>query len=92
MRPRRSRRIVVLDMATRRLAAYAAAWQWKVPERRYRMDLPVHPVYRNRGSGALLLDSLVNEITPEGVKTLQARVRADELQALAFPGTRRPIC
>jgi GNAT superfamily N-acetyltransferase len=78
------RRYVVVNLASNRLAAYAATWRWAERARKYRMDLVVDPCCRCRGLGAVLFDRLVADLRAERAATLQARVRSDQIDALAF--------
>jgi ribosomal protein S18 acetylase RimI-like enzyme len=77
-------RHVAIEAAVNRVVGYAAAWPWKARERKYRMDLIVHPSCRRRGLGTMLLDRLLADLRAAGATTLQARARADQVDALVF--------
>jgi GNAT superfamily N-acetyltransferase len=61
---------------------YAALWT--VRPRKLRFDLMVHPDYRCRGVGSLLLSRLLADSTAHDPETIQARARDDHTEALAF--------
>ena len=63
-------------------SGYAALW--RVKEQKYRFDLLVHPSQRGRGIGTALFDSVIGAAVELGARTLQARVRADAADSVAF--------
>lgn len=77
-------RWVIEEHATRSIIAYAGNWPWNSATGRYRLDLIVHPRRQRRGAGDLLLVWCLDELRRLRAQSVQARVRDDHPEGLAF--------
>jgi len=82
-----STRYVVEGTAEGRTVAYATLWELRPG--RYRFDLAVRPECRRRGIGTRLFTQLIDDARALRATGLQARVRDDKPEALAFVLRRR---
>lgn len=73
---------VATDANTERVVGYGAVRTSRLPYAR--LDLMVHPTWRRHGVGGSLLELLLADARALHAITLQARARADNLDALAF--------
>ncbi|HEX7288097.1 MAG TPA: GNAT family N-acetyltransferase [Candidatus Angelobacter sp.] len=77
-----SSRYVVVETRNDQLVAYASLWELR--PKRYRFDLAVRPEWQGQGLATQLLSQVINDAQALGATGLQARVRDDKTEALAF--------
>jgi GNAT superfamily N-acetyltransferase len=73
---------VVLHRPSQQVVGFGSFWRVRLTK--YRLDLLVHPDWRLRGIGSLLLDHLLQGLNALGATTVQARVDAAEEASLTF--------
>jgi GNAT superfamily N-acetyltransferase len=77
-----SSRYVVVETGKDQRVAYATLWELR--SRRYRFDLAVHPEWQRQGLATQLLSRVMSDAQALGATGIQARVRDDKPEALAF--------
>jgi GNAT superfamily N-acetyltransferase len=77
-----SSRYVAMETRTERRVAYATLWELR--PRRYRFDLAIRPEAQGQGLGAQLFSRVLEDAQASGATGIQARVRDDKAEALAF--------
>jgi len=77
-----SSRYVAVDTRTDQRVGYATLWELR--PRRYRFDLGVRPESLGHGLGGQLFSCVLNDAQEFGATGIQARVRDDKTEALAF--------
>lgn len=77
-----SSRYVMVETGKNQRVAYATLWELR--PRRYRFDLAVRPEWQGQGLASQLLSQVIYDAQAFGATGLQARVRDDKPEALAF--------
>jgi GNAT superfamily N-acetyltransferase len=75
-------RYVALDSNMQRVVGYA--WGRNMRAQKYRIDVMVHPEWRNRGVGSLLFECLLEDLSAVDAETAQARAREARTESLGF--------
>lgn len=57
---------------------------WTILDEGHIMDIAVHPQYRNKGIGSLLLEFLISKLESFGLKSMTLEVRASNIVAKAL--------
>lgn len=91
-----SKRTFLYELLENEQAVYLVAWEakkirgyigmWMVIDEGHITNLAVHPAYRRRGIGRVLLETLIMESAKRGIHRLTLEVRRSNLGAQALYG------